>query len=37
MILDVEGEGQVIWRNQGIHYSRLVSGLDRRGIRFLRN
>jgi S1-C subfamily serine protease len=37
MTVEVEGEPQVIWRNQGIHYSKLMSGLKKNGIAFLKN
>lgn len=37
MTVEIGGEPQVIWRNQGIHYSQLVSGLNRCGISFLKN
>jgi hypothetical protein len=35
--VEVEGKPQVIWRNQGIHYSQLISGLNRSSISFFKN
>lgn len=37
MSVEVEGKPQVIWRNQGIHYSQLISGLNRSSISFFKN
>jgi Trypsin-like peptidase domain/Effector-associated domain 1 len=33
--VEVEGKPQVVWRNQGIHYKQVISGLDSQGVAFI--